>query len=176
MARIFITGSADGLGILTAKALIQLGHQVVLHARNEQRGIIARLNAPGAENLVIADLSSIEETITLASKVNELGSFDVVIHNAGVYQVPANSVSKEGLSTLLMVNTIAPYILTSLIKKPQRLIYLSSGMHMQGNADLDFVSKGSSLAKRITYSDTKLHDVILAKAVPRNGKMFIPMR
>jgi NAD(P)-dependent dehydrogenase (short-subunit alcohol dehydrogenase family) len=38
MARIFITGSADGLGLLAAKALIAQGHKVVLHARNEKRG------------------------------------------------------------------------------------------------------------------------------------------
>lgn len=37
MARIFITGSAGGLGKLAANALIHLGHQVVLHARNHQR-------------------------------------------------------------------------------------------------------------------------------------------
>src|SRR4051812_15735956 len=129
MARIFITGSADGLGQLAAKALIAEGHQVVLHARNEKRGKEALHKAPGAETVVTADLSSIEETIQLGEKVNALGTFDAVIHNAGLYHPAA----KE----LFAVNTLAPYILTCLIQKPQRLIYLSSDMHEGGRSKLD---------------------------------------
>ena len=37
MARIFITGSTDGLGRAAAQALIQKSHQVVLHARSPER-------------------------------------------------------------------------------------------------------------------------------------------
>ncbi len=156
MARIFITGSADGLGLLAAKALIAEGHEVVLHARNEKRGREALDQAPGAETVVIADLSSIEETKQLASKVNALGTFDAVIHNAGVYYSPA----KE----LFAVNTLAPYILTCLIKKPGRLIYLSSDMHEGGSSKLESFKTNID---RITYSDTKLHVLMLCKAVAR---------
>jgi NAD(P)-dependent dehydrogenase (short-subunit alcohol dehydrogenase family) len=62
MAKVFITGSADGLGQLAANALIAQGHQVVLHARNEKRGQDALNKAPGAADVVIADLTSIDET------------------------------------------------------------------------------------------------------------------
>ncbi len=88
MARIFITGSSDGLGLLTATDLIKKGHEVVVHARNEQRAqdILTKVN--GAEDVLIADLSSIAETKKLAEKANALGTFEVVIHNAGLYQVP----------------------------------------------------------------------------------------
>lgn len=154
MARIFITGSADGLGQLAAKELVRQGHRVVLHARNEIRAQEALVNVPGAEKALAADLSSIEETKRLASEVNQLGSFDAIIHNAGVYQVPPQ--------TLLAVNTIAPYILTCLVRPPQRLIYLSSGMHLSGDDQLQGLKGG-----RISYSDSKLHDLILAKAVAR---------
>src|SRR5688500_2767408 len=106
MARIFITGSADGLGQLAAKALTGQGHQVVLHARNEKRGIEALDKEPGAETVVTSDLGNIGETIRLAEKVNTLGVFDAVIHNAGVYQAPAKDI--------FAVNTLAPYILTCL--------------------------------------------------------------
>ena len=117
MARIFITGSADGLGQLSAKSLIYQGHQVVLHARNAQRKEDAIKKNPEAEAVLIADLSTIEETKSLASEVNKIGAFDTVIHNAGVYHAS----SKE----IFPVNTLAPYILTALIHKPKRLIYLS---------------------------------------------------
>jgi NAD(P)-dependent dehydrogenase (short-subunit alcohol dehydrogenase family) len=156
MARVFITGSADGLGQLAAKALIAQGHQVVLHARSEKRGQDALDKVPGAADVVTADLTSIDETKELASKVNELGKFEAVIHNAGVY----NASQKE----IFAVNTLAPYILTCLIQRPKRLIYLSSGMHLQGRSKLESFKTNIN---RITYSDSKLHVLMLCKAVAR---------
>ncbi|MBC3788294.1 SDR family NAD(P)-dependent oxidoreductase [Spirosoma utsteinense] len=164
MARIFITGSADGLGKLAAGALINQGHQVVLHARNQKRAQHILTQIQGAETVVTADLSSIAETKNLALELNAIGRFDAVIHNAGLYQVSNLDLSVDGLPVLLAVNTIAPYLLTSLMDKPGRLIYLSSGMHLQGDPTL----RGLAGTKpRVSYSDSKLHDLILAKAVAR---------
>jgi NAD(P)-dependent dehydrogenase (short-subunit alcohol dehydrogenase family) len=151
MARIFITGSADGLGQLAAKALIGQGHEVVLHARNAERAKEALNNVQDAAGVLTADLSNIDETKELATKVNGLGKFDAVIHNAGVYQA-----SHE---LIFAVNTLAPYILTCLIYKPKRLVYLSSGMHLHGNTNME--------KKHFSYSDSKLHDVILSMAAAR---------
>ena len=156
MGRIFITGSADGLGLLAAKALIAQGHQVVLHARNEKRGKDALTKLPGVENVVTGDLSSIAETKQLAAAVNALGTFDAIIHNAAVYNTSGDE--------LLTVNTLAPYILTCMIQKPKRLVYMSSGMHEGGRAKLESFKNNSS---HITYSDTKLHVLMLCKAVAR---------
>ena len=154
MAKIFITGSADGLGQLAARALITQGHEVVLHARNALRAQEALDNVPGAQTVLTADLSDMDETKELAAKVNAMGTFDAVIHNAGVYQVSGE--------VLFSVNTLAPYILTCLIHPPKRLVYLSSGMHLQGKADID--------KKRYTYSDSKLHDLRLSMAVAHSWK------
>jgi NAD(P)-dependent dehydrogenase (short-subunit alcohol dehydrogenase family) len=156
MARIFITGSADGLGQLAAAALIQQGHTVVLHARNAERGKDALSKNPGAEAVLTGDLASIQETKTLAQKVNKLGALDAIIHNAGLY--------KASPEAIFRVNTLAPYILSCLIQKPKRLIYLSSGMHMHGQAKLDCFQTDPA---RITYSDSKLHVVMLCKALAR---------
>ena len=154
MAKIFITGSADGLGYLSAKLLAEKGHNVVLHARNSERTRDAINKTPGAENVLTGDLSSIEETTKLADQVNELGLFDAVIHNAGVYRVSAKEI--------FFVNTLAPYILTCLIQKPKRLIYLTSGMHLYGRSILERFKNDIS---SITYSDSKLHIVMLCNAV-----------
>jgi NAD(P)-dependent dehydrogenase (short-subunit alcohol dehydrogenase family) len=156
MAKIFITGSADGLGQLSAKLLIEQGHKVVLHARNAERARDAIKKNPGAESVLTGDLSNIEETKNLAHKVNELGAFDAVIHNAAVYRASANEI--------FAVNTVAPYILTCLMLKPKRLIYLTSGMHLQGSSKLDSLK---SDINRITYSDSKLHVLLLCMAVAR---------
>ena len=154
MAKIFITGSADGFGQLAARRLVEEGHRVVLHARNDKRAEYAIGHVPGAEKVLVAELSDREETRRLAEEVNALGAFDAIIHNAGVYQASGR--------VKLSVNTLAPYVLTCLIQKPGRLIYLSSGLHKGGNPDLRNLDQGS-----ITYSDSKLHDLILAKAVAR---------
>ena len=154
MARIFITGSADGLGHLAAKSLVSQGHQVVLHARNRKRGEDALKKVPDAEDVLTGNLADMEETKMLAEKVNALGHFDTVIHNAGVY--------RESYELIFKVNTLAPYILTCLIQKPKRLVYLSSGSHMSGNPNLKSIETGG-----VSYGDSKLHDVILSFAVAR---------
>jgi NAD(P)-dependent dehydrogenase (short-subunit alcohol dehydrogenase family) len=156
MARIFITGSADGLGQLAAKALVAQGHQVVLHARSETRAQEALDKVPGAEGTLAADLSDQEATKDLASRVNALGAFDAVIHNAAVYQASGEEI--------LAVNVLAPYILTCLIQKPERLIYMSSDMHEGGRPKLESFKTDPG---QITYSDSKLHVLMLCKAVAR---------
>jgi NAD(P)-dependent dehydrogenase (short-subunit alcohol dehydrogenase family) len=156
MARIFITGSADGLGQLAAKELIAQGHHVVLHARNKGRGQDALDKVPGAQGIVTADLSNVDETKELASKVNALGKFDAVIHNAAVYKASGKEI--------FTVNVLAPYILTCLIVKPQRLIYMSSDMHESGSPKLESFKSDTG---KITYSDSKLHVLMHCKAVAR---------
>ena len=156
MAKIFITGSVDGLGQLTAKLLIDQGHSVVLHARNAERRTDALIKVKEAENVLVGDLSSLEQTKELAVEANALGPFDAVIHNAGVYQVPSK--------LIFTVNTLAPFILTCAIRKPRRLIYLSSGMHLGGHARLDTFTKDIT---RINYSDSKLHVLMISMAVSR---------
>lgn len=150
MSKIFITGSAGGLGLLAAKALARDGHQVTLHARNRRRGDEALREVPAAAGVLTADLSDPGETRGLAEKANGLGAFDAVIHNAGVYRAPSQA--------LLNVNILAPYILTCLMRRPARLIYLSSGMHLSGSA---------RVTDHPSYADTKLFVLMLAKSVAR---------
>ena len=169
MARVFITGSSDGLGRMAAQLLIEQGHAVVLHARNEKRGQEALAAVPGAEAVVIGDLASIAQTRAVAEQVNGLGSFDAVIHNAAIgYREPQRIATEDGLPQVFAVNTLAPYILTALIKKPKRLVYLSSGLHRNGDANLkDLAWEHRPWQGQQAYSDTKLHDVLLAFAVAR---------
>lgn len=169
MARIFITGSSDGLGQLAARLLVSQKHAVVLHARNAQRGEQAMASVPGAETAVIGDLSSMAQTRSVADKANQLGAFDAVIHNAGVgYQSARRIETEDGLPLEFAVNTLAPYILTALMHRPKRLIYLSSGLHKSGDASLnDLMWERRRWNGQQAYSDTKLHDVLLAFAVAR---------
>ena len=169
MARVFITGSADGLGRMAAQLLVEQGHHVVLHARSEQRGQEALAAVPGAETVVIGDLTSIAQTRKVADEVNALDSLDAVIHNAGIgYKEPRRIATEDGLPQVFAVNTLAPYILTALIRRPKRLVYLSSGLHQSGDASLkDLAWEHRPWRGQQAYSDTKLHDVLLAFAIAR---------
>src|SRR5271156_1976188 len=169
MARIFITGSSDGLGLRAAKLLVEQGHRVVLHARSQQRADETQNKLPAAESVVVGDLTSIIQTRHIADQVNNLGTFDAVIHNAGIgYREPKRIVTEDGLSHLLAVNTIAPYILTALITRPKRLVYLSSIQHQDGDPSLkDLTWADRPWLGRQAYCDTKLHDVLLAFAIAR---------
>jgi NAD(P)-dependent dehydrogenase (short-subunit alcohol dehydrogenase family) len=169
MSRVLITGSADGLGQMAARLLVDAGHRVVLHARNTPRAREAMLAVPGAEEAVTGDLSSIAETKALAEQVNALGAFDAIIHNAGIgYRERERGATVDGLPRVLAINTLAPYILTALVHRPQRLVYLSSGMHRSGEPTLrDLEWKARAWDGSQAYADSKLHDVILAFAVAR---------
>jgi NAD(P)-dependent dehydrogenase (short-subunit alcohol dehydrogenase family) len=168
MARVLVTGSADGLGQMAARLMVSDRHRVVLHARSGERAQEALAAVPGAETAVVGDLSSMRETRDIADQVNGLGTFDAIIHNAAVGYRERRIETVDGLPHVFAINTLAPYILTALIKKPKRLVYLSSGMHHGGDSSLrDLLWKERPWNGSGAYADSKLHDVILAFAVAR---------
>lgn len=156
MARLFITGSADGLGRAAAQTLLEDGHEVVVHARNRDRLAALRGLLDRGAAAVVGDLSDLEQTRGVAGQVNPLGPMDAVIHNAGVYTG----------HHVLPVNIVAPYLLTALIDRPQRLVYLSSSAHRSGRASLTGID-WSGHRTTSSYSDSKLFVTTLAAAVAR---------
>lgn len=169
MSRIFITGSSDGLGLAAARTLIGEGHDVVLHARSKERTAAIAADARRAAGVMIGDLSSAAQTRALAEAVNKIGRMDAVIHNAGVYQEPSRGSTPEGHAKTLAVNTLAPYLLTALIERPRRLVYLSSGMHLDASGslrDIDWTQR--RWEPNAAYSESKLFVTTLAFAVARH--------
>jgi NAD(P)-dependent dehydrogenase (short-subunit alcohol dehydrogenase family) len=168
MSRVFISGSSTGLGLMAAELLVEQGHQVVLHARNAARAKDARLALPGAEAVVEGDLETITGAKAVAERVNELGRFDTVIHNAAVGYREKHHLTKDGLPHVFAINTLSAYILTALIERPKRLVYLSSGMHHHVDANLDDILwKKRRWDGSDAYAESKLHDTMLACAVAR---------
>jgi NAD(P)-dependent dehydrogenase (short-subunit alcohol dehydrogenase family) len=168
MARVFITGSTDGLGRAAARSLIEAGHDVVLHARSAERASALADIAPRSLGVVTGDLASATESRGVADQVNAIGRMDGIIHNAGVYKERGRGSTPEGHATTLAVNTIAPYLLTALIERPGRLVYLSSGLHRSGEGsldDIDWTKRRWDTAR--AYAESKLHVVALAFALAR---------
>ena len=155
-ARVFITGSSDGLGYAAAKTLLEQGHEVVVHVRSQVRMPAVQALVDQGAVATIGDLSDLAQIDDLARQVNAIGPMDAVIHNAGIRSGPQ----------VLVVNVVAPYLLTVLIQRPKRLIYLSSSMHQRGSdnlAGMDWTGRTSTG----TYSDSKLFVTALTMAVAR---------
>jgi NAD(P)-dependent dehydrogenase (short-subunit alcohol dehydrogenase family) len=155
--RVLVTGSADGLGHAAADALLAAGHDVVVHVRNGDRlDAVGGLVDRGAD-VVIGDLAHLDQTRDVAEQANRLGRMDAVIHNAGVYTGPA----------IMPVNVVAPYALTMLMHRPDRLVYLSSGAHRSGRPKLAGLDWGGGRATG-SYSDSKLFVTTLTLALARH--------
>jgi NAD(P)-dependent dehydrogenase (short-subunit alcohol dehydrogenase family) len=168
MSRIFISGSSTGLGLMASALLIEQGHQVVLHARSTARANDARKSLPAAEGIVEGDLETIAGAKEVAARVNEMGHFDAVIHNAAVGYREGHHLTADGLPHVFAINTLSAYILTALIERPRRLVYLSSGMHHHADANLDDILwKRRRWDGSTAYAESKLHDAILGFAVAR---------
>lgn len=169
MSRVFITGSSDGLGRAAALTLMAEGHEVVLHARSSKRAAALSDLATRSAGIIVGDLSSAAETRAIADQVRNVGRMDAVIHNAGIYLEPVRGATAEGHAKTLAVNTLSPYMLTALLERPGRLIYLSSGLHRGANGslrDIDWLDRRWEPGR--AYSESKLYLTALAFAVARH--------
>lgn len=169
MSRILITGSSEGLGLMAGRLLAEQGHEVVLHARNAARAEDARRGLPEAKAVVEGDVATLAGMRAVADGANRLGRIDAVIHNVGIgYREPKRVETADGLPHVFAINVMAPYVLTALIERPRRLVYLSSGMHQGVRPALDdliWTKRPWSGAQ--AYAESKLYDTVLAFAVAR---------
>ncbi len=166
MARILITGSTEGLGLSAARSLIADGHDVVLHARTPDRAASTIPWALTAGRLVTGDLSSAAQVHDLSDQVNRIGRMDAVIHNAGIFLEPTRAATPDGHARTLAVNTLAPYLITALIQRPARLVFLSSSMHRDSTPvmnDIDWTDRVWDA--RTAYCESKLYVAALALAL-----------
>jgi NAD(P)-dependent dehydrogenase (short-subunit alcohol dehydrogenase family) len=177
MARVLITGSTAGLGRAAARHLLDGGHEVVLHARNSGRaGSVDDLSRRAA-GVVVGDLASADETRCVADQVNAIGEIDAVIHNAAIYVDLRRVATPEGHARTLAVNVLAPYMLTAWINRPSRLVYISSGMHKQGDGslrDIDWTARRwHGVQATMTASSSSRR---LPSRWPGDGPMSTPTR
>ena len=168
MARVLVTGSTDGIGLETARQLLAAGHDVVAHARDDRRAEDVRGVLPGLAEVLVGDVASLAATRRLAGAATDAGPFDAVVHNVGVGGSSDRATTQDGLERIFQVNVVAPYVLTALAPRPGRLVYLTSGLESQGRAALDDLQwERRPWDGMQAYSDSKLHDVVLAFAVAR---------
>ncbi|MGY3572324.1 SDR family NAD(P)-dependent oxidoreductase [Vibrio paucivorans] len=158
--RILITGATDGIGYETAKALVELGHHVIVHGRSQSKldTVTNQLSVFGKVESVLADLSNLDAVANMAYEVQQrFGTLDVLINNAGVFSTPS-PVTPEGLDVRFVVNTIAPYQLTKallpLIEKDGRVVNLSSAA--QAPVNIPALMGEKQLGDGEAYAQSKL--------------------
>lgn len=160
---ILITGSTDGIGLETARVLVSLGHQVLLHGRNptkteDAEKALSELAGGGRVESYAADLARMTDVEALAEAVaDKCSKLDVLINNAGVYNAPKPR-TEEGLDVRFAVNAIAPYLLTrrlsALLGRSGRVINLSSAA--QSPVDLEALAGRARLSDATAYAQSKL--------------------
>jgi NAD(P)-dependent dehydrogenase (short-subunit alcohol dehydrogenase family) len=169
MAKVFVTGSSQGIGLMTGQLLAEQGHDVVFHARNEQRAQEMKSDIPANAKIVVGDVSTVAAMKEVAAKANEHGRFDAVIHNVGIgYSAKERTETADELTPIWAVNVLAPYVLTALMQKPKRLVYLSSGMHTMAHDTLDDIQWEQRMWNSMhAYCETKIQDLMLTFAIAR---------
>jgi NAD(P)-dependent dehydrogenase (short-subunit alcohol dehydrogenase family) len=166
--RVFVTGSTTGLGRAAAQALLDNDHDVVLHARSAERARGLGDFGARASGVVIGDLANAADVRNVADQANAYGQFDAVIHNAGIYVDRIRMATDDGHARVLAANVLAPYMLTAWIGRPARLVYLSSGMHHDGDRslrDIDWIRRRWNGVQ--AYCDSKLFLTTLSALIGR---------
>lgn len=176
---ILITGSTDGIGKLTATRLAKEEHTIYVHGRNPEKvsATISEIkNTTGNQNVegVVADLSDLDSVRQMAEQIGkDVSKIDILINNAGVFKSPGSD-NKDGLDMRLVVNYLAPYLLTDklmpLLKNgaEPRIVNLSSAA--QSPVSLKVLSGKTKSSQGETYAQSKLALTMwsfrLAKTVP----------
>ena len=173
-----ITGSTKGIGLATAKALAQLGWQVILHGRSAERclavreKIIAETGNPEVHFLV-ADLADLQQVNQLADQVIEgFPNLSVLINNAGMFSFQ-RQLNPDGLERTWVVNYLARFLLTKRLlgrltkNGPSRIIDVSGLYHKKGHIHLGDPSLAENYSMGEANNQTKLANVLHTFALAR---------
>jgi len=152
---ILVTGATDGIGLATARKLKSLGHNIIIHGRNEKKieTVLAELGGDSFR----ADFSNLDEVKTMALNIlKKYKKIDVLINNAGVFKT-SKPKTDDGYDLRYVVNTFAPYILTKKllpILKKGRVINLSSAA--QSSVDFEAMLGKVEMNDFEAYAQSKL--------------------
>jgi NAD(P)-dependent dehydrogenase (short-subunit alcohol dehydrogenase family) len=171
--RCLVTGANSGIGFETARALADLGAEVVLLCRNRERGekAAARIRAESGNARValeVLDVSNLGDVREVGARLAE-SRVDVLVHNAGVLP-DARTETSDGLELTFATHVVGPFLLTQLLRKQLedspdgRLIWVSSGgMYTRGLNLEDPNWKKRAYDGVVAYAETKRAQVVLAE-------------
>lgn len=162
-----VTGSTSGIGKVTARELARKGATVVLVSRTRVKGeemqaeIKQATGNPQVE-LLVADLSSLTDVRHLATEFHHTSSYlHLLVNNAGC-AYPTRTLTSEGLEATLVVNYLAPFLLTELLldtlkaSAPARIVNVSSAQHANAHIEFDNLQGEKKYGNLSSYNQAKL--------------------
>lgn len=178
---VLVTGSTDGIGRATARALAAGGMKVIVHGRSKAKvdAAIEQLSGelPGAElEGVSFDLGSLKAVRSGAAQILErVPELHVLVNNAGIF-ASERTVTDEGFELTFAVNHLGPFLLTELLlprlldsaeaaKIPSRVINVASIAHTRGRIHLDDLQLANAWTGYAAYAQSKLANVMHALAL-----------
>jgi NAD(P)-dependent dehydrogenase (short-subunit alcohol dehydrogenase family) len=155
---VLVTGSTDGLGREVARAVAASGAHVIVHGRNEERGLALvreiQSSGVGSARFYAADFGEIEQVRGLAQAIlADYDRLDILVNNAGIWLEADQGrvLSGDGHELHLQVNYLAGFLLTRMLLPllregaPSRIVNVASG----AQTPLDF----NNLMLEEGYSD-----------------------
>ena len=189
MKTILITGSTDGIGLVTAQTLAthylaKESHHLLVHGRSADKlaKLVANLKELNKDSKITpyqSDLSVVEEVKAMVTEIKDNHQhIDVIINNAGVFKTN-KTLTNDNLDIRFMVNTIAPYIitqsLTDIMDVNSRVINLSSAA--QQSLSPNEITANATHTDNQAYAKSKLAITMwskhLAKTYQDKGPMIV---
>lgn len=162
-----VTGSTSGIGKVTARELARKGATVVLVSRTRAKGEETQVEIKQATGnphveLLVADLSLLTDVRRLATEFHYTSSYlHLLVNNAGC-AYPTRTLTSEGLEATLMVNYLAPFLLTELLlntlkaSAPARIVNVSSAQHANAHIEFDNLQGEKKYGNLSSYNQAKL--------------------
>lgn len=171
---ILVTGSTDGIGRQIALELARMGHKVLIHGRDKEKGarVMDEINRESCnENLAlyISDFADLRSVVQMGKDIQrEQENLDVLINNAGVFS-PKHILTKDGNELTFQINHLAPFLLTHLLldliknSAPARIVHVASAAHHSANASYFEDLKGEKSYNSFSaYSFSKLANILFS--------------
>ncbi len=178
-----ITGATSGIGLETAKGLIENGFFVIGTSRSKEKEERAKRYLGENAKFVEAELSSQESLRQLKEKVEAIlngRGLNVLINNAGAFST-YYTLTDEGVEKQFAVNTIAPFYNSLLFYDKLscvggRIINVSSSSHYGTRMKWSDLQLTRSYHQLRAYKQTKLMSVMLSRRfndVSRSVKAYM---
>ena len=176
-----VTGATGGLGFEAALGLAQAGAEVVLAGRNREKGHIAleRImhTLPAAKaGFELLDLASLMSVRAFAEKMIARGKpLDLLINNAGVMDLPARWLTKDGFEMQFGTNHLSHFALTGLLlpllrsARSGRVVNVSSLAHRGGKIEFDNLQAERSYKSWSAYQQSKLANLLFTFELQRRS-------